>query len=126
MRPPATAIPPSSMTRRLPSIVTIVPPRTRRSTCRLLCAATFDGELASMVIRTKQISSRILFLLQEPRIKSARQQVGDVKLFSLPVEVREHDPRASRKLPDYLPASTARRRQRLGVSNYGQRRELSL
>ena len=79
-----------------------------------------------MVIKTKQMNNRILFLFQEARIEGARQQVGDMKLFTLPAEIREHDRRPTRKLPDDLTTSAARRRQCLRVSHDSQLRKLSL
>src|SRR5687768_13237308 len=118
MRPSEIAIAPSVITRRGPSIVTIVPPRTSSSTCRRFCAATSDSGLASMVVRTIEISKRFrisnqLLLLQEARVEGARQQVGNMKLFTPPLEIREDDRRFARELPDDLPASSARRSQRL-------------
>ena len=67
-----------------------------------------------------------LLLRQKSRIKSTRQQIGDVKRFALAVEIRKHDRRAFRKLPDDLTASAAGRRQSIRIGNNGQRGELSL
>ena len=60
------------------------------------------------------------FLFQKSRIECAWQQVGDMKLFALAVEVREHDRRASREFPDDLAAGATGRRQRFRVGNYSK------
>src|SRR5690349_3405582 len=66
-----------------------------------------------------------LLSFQKSRIKRARQQLAHVKDFALPGEIRENDLRAARKLPDDLPASATRRRQRFRIRNYRQLRKLS-
>ena len=64
-------------------------------------------------------------VFQESGIKGAWQKIGDVKLLALAVEVREHNRRASRKLPDDLTTRSAWRRQRLRISNHSERREIA-
>ena len=49
-----------------------------------------------------------------------------MKLLALAMQVCEDDRRATRKLPDDLPARAARRRQCFGISNDGELRELPL
>src|SRR5689334_2195619 len=94
-RPLATAMPPSSITRRVWSIVTTVPPSTSKSTdCRRVWAVAFESIVIK--IRETQINANLFIgLFQESGIEGTRQQIRDVKLLALPFEVREHDPRAA-------------------------------
>src|ERR1041385_6035108 len=121
MRPFETAMPPSSITRRVWSIVTTVPPSTSKSTdCRRVWAVAFER----MVISETQINANLFIgLFQESGIEGTRQKISDVKLLALPFEVREHDPRAARKLPDDLTTCCTRRCQSLGVCNNSHVRE---
>ena len=49
-----------------------------------------------------------------------------MQLFLLPVQICQHDRRVFAKLPNDLPASSARRRELLGVRNDYQSGEVSL
>src|SRR6185295_43781 len=110
-------------------------PNTSRSTVsRRFCAAASESGLKVMAIksvsvkRSFNISKLIgrLFSFQEPRIKRAREQFSDMKNLTLPGEIRKHDLRAARKLPDDLATSATRRRQRFRISHHCQLSKLSL
>src|SRR5215213_3847042 len=111
MRPFETAMPPSSITRRVWSMVTIVPPRTSKSTgCRRVWAVT--GESMVIKIRETQIKADlftdIIALFQESGVEGAWEKIGNVKPFALSFEVRKYDLRTPRKLPDNLTARSTR------------------
>src|ERR1044072_6900842 len=135
MRPREIAMPPSSMMRRVWSIVTMVPPSTSRSTVsRRFCAAASERGSSIIVINSATVRRSFninklvgCFLsFQEPGIKRARQQFGDMKNFTLPGEIRKDDLRAASKLPDDLAASATRRRQCFGIRHYRESRKLPL
>src|SRR2546429_10011224 len=65
-------------------------------------------------------------LPQESGVKRARQQVGNVQFLSLPMQICQHYRRVFAKLPNDLPASSARRRELLGVGNDYQSGKVSL
>ncbi len=81
MRPFATAMPPSSITRRVWSIVTIVPPSTSRSTgCRRVWAATSE----TMVIKIREAQRRYGFIFSSEngrRTRAAKDRRYETSLF---------------------------------------------
>jgi hypothetical protein len=81
-------------------------------------------KIAETQIKT-DLFTDLIMLFQESGIERAWQQIGNVKLLALPFEVREHDARAARKLPNNLTTRSAGRRQSLGIGNDRQIRELS-
>src|SRR5688572_20158483 len=69
---------------------------------------------------------RSFLSFKKPRVKRARQQIGDMENLTLSVEVCKYDGRAAGKLPNDLATRATRRRQRLGIGDHSQRRKLSL
>ena len=55
-----------------------------------------------------------------------RQEIGDIQLFLLPMQICQQYRRVFAKLPNDLPASSARRRELLGVGNDYQSGKVSL
>src|SRR5690349_2100910 len=111
MRPLTTAMAPSSITRRVWSIVMMVPPVTSRSAgCLRVWVVAFETIVVK--IRETQMNAELngfMSLFQESGIEGTRQKIGHVKLFALAVQICEDDRRAARKLPDDLTAGAARR-----------------
>src|SRR6476620_2118786 len=125
MRPSLIAMPPFSITRREPSIVTTVPPRMIRSTGISLRWATvgiIDAQITKAA--TTNFADANLFIalslaaaLQKPGVKRLRQKLSDIDDFTLPLQIRQRDLGVLGVFPDNLPASAARRSQLFGVDD---------
>src|ERR1043166_8298705 len=125
MRPSLIAMPPFSITRRAPSIVTTVPPLIIRSTGISLRWAT-AGIIDALITKaaTTNFANANLFIkvslgaaLQKPRVERLRQKLSDIDDFTLPLQVCQSDLGVLGIFPDDLPAGATRRRQLFGVNH---------
>src|SRR5436853_6557905 len=89
MRPPFTATPPFSITRRAPSIVTTVPPRTIRSTAVfLLCAIVAD--CAAQINRISRIKAKRFSIFVQPKMKRGLPATFYLKQNASSLQSRRH------------------------------------
>src|SRR5882724_11342455 len=133
---PFTTTAPSSRMRRCPSIVTMVPPLTSRSTFSFFAVCAWrPAENRKWKTETRatachewdlRIHFHFSFFLQIGGIKRFRKQLAHGDDFGFALQIREDHRYVAAKFPDQLAAGTARRRKRIRVRHHGDGVEAAL